>query len=170
MENQYFYSTEIAWTAERKGNLAGPRLPNLVIDAPPEFKGHEGFWTPEHLFVASVSSCFMTTFLAIAENSKLDVRGLHIEAKGQLEKLEGTGFMITEIILRPSVVLSSERDSDRAVRIIGKAEKNCLIAKSIRTKVSVEPKVSVTPVSNEVARISHSSLLGAANSAKEAIR
>ena len=57
MENKYFYSTEVEWTGDRHGDLRAPVLPNLHVDAPPEFKGHDGVWTPEHLFVASVNSC-----------------------------------------------------------------------------------------------------------------
>ena len=53
MENQYSYSTEVEWTGERGGDLSAPDLPDLEVDAPPEFKGHEGVWTPEHLFVAA---------------------------------------------------------------------------------------------------------------------
>lgn len=62
MDNQYLYKTEVEWTGERHGELRAPALPNLKVDAPPEFKGHEGVWTPEHLFVGPVNSCFMTTF------------------------------------------------------------------------------------------------------------
>ena len=58
---------------ERHGDLRAPVLPQLQIDAAPEFKGHDSVSTPEHLFVASVNSGFMTTLLAIAENSKLDI-------------------------------------------------------------------------------------------------
>ena len=72
MEKKYFYTTEVEWTGERHGDLRAPVLPDMEVDAPPEFKGHDGVWTPEHLFVAAVNSCFMTTFLAIAENSKLE--------------------------------------------------------------------------------------------------
>src|SRR2546429_6752935 len=97
MENKYFYRTEVEWTGERHGDLRAPVLPNLHVDAPPEFKGHDGVWTPEHLFVASVNTCFMTTFLAIAENSKLEVVSFKADAKGKLEKLDGQGFMMTEI-------------------------------------------------------------------------
>jgi len=42
MENNYYYTTEVEWTGERHGDLRAPVLPNLKIDAPPEFKGHEG--------------------------------------------------------------------------------------------------------------------------------
>jgi peroxiredoxin-like protein len=142
MENKYFYSTGIDWIAQRRGELTSPVLPNLQIDAPPEFKGHEGVWTPEHLFVASVNSCFMTTFLAIAENSKLEFVSFSADAKGKLEKLEGRGFIMTEVVLRPKLLISHARDAERAARILKKAEKNCLISNSIKTETKLEPEVS----------------------------
>lgn len=151
MENQYFYTTDVEWIGERRGDLGAPNLPGLVVDAPPEFNGHEGSWTPEHLFVASVNSCFMTTFLAIAENSKFDFVSLRIEANGKLEKLDGQGFMITEIVLRPRLALRDARGTERALRILQKAERNCLISNSIKTQVTVEPEVIVAEESNEAA-------------------
>jgi len=141
MENQYSYTTEVEWTGERRGDLSAPHLPDLEVDAPPEFKGHEGVWTPEHLFVAAVNSCFMTTFLAIAENSKLEFVSFSADAKGKLEKLEGQGFIMTEVVLRPKLLVSHARDLERAGRILEKAEKNCLISNSIKTETRLEPKV-----------------------------
>ena len=142
MENQHLYKTEIEWTGERHGRLGAPALPEVEVDAPPEFKGHEGVWTPEHLFVASVNSCFMTTFLAIAENSKLEVIKFNADAEGKLEKVEGQGLMITHITLRPTVIIKNSRDAERALRILEKAEKHCLITNSIRTETRLEPQVN----------------------------
>lgn len=142
MENRHSYKTEIEWTGERHGELRAPALPTLDVDAPPEFRGHEGVWTPEHLFVASVNSCFMTTFLAIAENSKLELLKFHSDAEGTLEKVEGQGLMITHVTLRPRLVVKHCRDTERALRIFEKAEKHCLIANSIRTETRLEPQVN----------------------------
>jgi len=142
MENKYLYTTEVEWTGERHGELRAPALPKLTVDAPPEFKGHEGVWTPEHLFVASVNSCFMTTFLAIAENSKLGFVKFHSDAEGKLENVKDRGLMITHITLRPKLVLKHSRDTERALRIFQKAERNCLIANSIRTETELEPEVN----------------------------
>lgn len=122
--------------------MSAPDLPALEVDAPPEFKGHEGVWTPEHLFVAAVNSCFMTTFLAIAENSKLEFVSFSADAKGKLERLEGRGFIMTEVVLRPRLLISHSRDVERAGRILQKAEKNCLISNSIKAETRLEPEVS----------------------------
>jgi len=142
MEDNYYYTTEVEWTGERHGDLSAPVLPSLKVDAPPEFKGHEGVWTPEHLFVASVNSCFMTTFLAIAENSKLEFVSFSADAKGTLEKL-AEGFMMTEITLRPKLVIRNARDAERAGRILEKAEKHCLISNSIKTQTKLEPEIKL---------------------------
>jgi peroxiredoxin-like protein len=145
MEDKYYYSTEIEWTGERHGDLRAPVLPELRVDAPPEFKGHEGVWTPEHLFVGAVNSCFMTTFLAIAENSKLNFVSFKADAQGKLEKQDGQGLMITEIVLRPKLMVSDARDAERASRILEKAEKHCLISNSVKTEIRLEAEVSFAP-------------------------
>ena len=142
MENSYFYTTEVEWTGERHGDLRAPVLPKLGVDAPPEFKGHDGVWTPEHLFVGAVNSCFMTTFLAIAENSKLDFISFKADAKGKLEKLDTRGFIMTEVVLRPRLVIRHARDAERATRILEKAERNCLISNSIKTETRLEPEIT----------------------------
>jgi peroxiredoxin-like protein len=142
MENKYFYTTEVEWTGERHGDLRAPQLSNMQVDAPPEFKGHEGVWTPEHLFVAAVNSCFMTTFLAIAENSKLEFKSFSADAKGKLEQREGQGFIMSEVILRPKLLISHARDAERAGRILEKAERNCLISNSIKSETKLEPEIN----------------------------
>jgi len=143
MEDKYYYSTDIEWTGARHGDLSAQTLPTLTVDAPPEFKGREGTWTPEHLFVGAVSSCFMTTFAAIAENSKLDFESFKTSAEGTLEKTDGHGLMITEIVLHPILTVRDAADISRANRILEKAEKHCLIANSAKTQIRLEPEVKV---------------------------
>ncbi len=143
MENRYFYSTEVEWTKEREGDLCSSVLPCLHVDAPPEFKGHEGSWTPEHLFVGAVNSCFMTTFLAIAENSKLDFVSFKAAADGKLEKLDGQGFIMTQIVLHPTLTISHARDAERASRILEKAERHCLISNSVKTEIKLQPEIMI---------------------------
>lgn len=61
------YNVDLTWVADRKGIISSPELHDkLEVATPPEFpKGIEGVWSPEHLFTAAVSSCFMTTFLQL---------------------------------------------------------------------------------------------------------
>jgi peroxiredoxin-like protein len=134
----YYYETEVEWTEQKRGELEAPGLASLQVASPPEFQGHEGIWTPEHYFVASVNSCFMTTFLAIAQMSKLEFISFDSKATGKLDKVEGVGYQMTEIILHPNLVIRYSKDLEKAHRLIEKAEKNCLISHSIKTQVRLE--------------------------------
>ncbi len=138
----YFYDVEVEWLKEREGELHAANLPTITVGAPPEFKGREGIWTPEHLYVAAVNSCFMATFLAIATASKLEFNHFHSQAQGKLDKLADAGYQMTEITLKPKLVIPHAHDIERAGRILEKAEKSCLISNSIKTVVKLEVEIS----------------------------
>ncbi len=138
----HYYNVNLSWTSEREGNLSSPELNDEIkVATPPPFtKGIEGVWSPEHLLTASVSSCYMTTFLAIAENSKLEFETFSCEAKGKLEQIEGK-YLITEIELFPKLKIKNESDAEKAMRILLKTEKACLISNSIQVTVSLNPTI-----------------------------
>jgi organic hydroperoxide reductase OsmC/OhrA len=78
----------------------------------------------------------MTTFLSIAENSRLEFLSFNCSAKGKLEQVEGK-FLMTEILLEPVLVIAKEADKEKAERILQKSEAACLISNSIKSKVSL---------------------------------
>ena len=147
----YFYNVNVKWESSRKGVLCSPELNEkngvcIEVATPPEFsKGIAGIWSPEHLFVAAVSSCLMTTFLAIAENSTLEFASFSCSAKGKLAMVEGK-LMMSEILLKPKVVIHDGLHRDKAIRIVKKAEDACLIAHSVKSKIIVEINIEVKPI------------------------
>jgi organic hydroperoxide reductase OsmC/OhrA len=121
-----------------------PGAPAVDVSSPPEFQGEAGMWTPETLFVASVNACFVLTFLAIARLSKLDVVSMRASAQGKLEKSDGGGYRITEIVIKPALIVRSEAERERAERLLEKAERNCFISNSITASVRLEPEIAVS--------------------------
>lgn len=138
----HYFNVNLSWISDRKGEVSSPELGDIIeVATPPPFqKGIEGLWSPEHLLTAAVNSCFMTTFLAVAENSKLEFELFDCKAKGKLEQIEGK-FLMTEVILEPTLVINKETDKDRAERILQKSEVACLISNSIKSKVSMIPNI-----------------------------
>lgn len=149
----HYYNVDIAWSQDRKGMMCSPELSAnqtsagcLEVATPPQFpKGMAGIWSPEHLFTAAVSSCLMTTFLAIAENSNLEFTSFRCGSKGKLEKVEGK-FLMTEVLLSPVVTIKEEKDKEKAMRVLQKAEANCLISNSVKAKVTMEPLIEIEAV------------------------
>jgi peroxiredoxin-like protein len=150
----HYYNVDVNWNTERKGILCSPELNKeagtcIEVATPPEFpKGIPGIWSPEHLFTAAVSSCLMTTFLSIAENSKLSFISFSCKSTGKLEQVDGK-FMMSEIILEPTVTIADEKDRARAERVLQKSEAACLISNSVKSKVTMIPTINTVDKNSE---------------------
>jgi organic hydroperoxide reductase OsmC/OhrA len=134
----YKYKTSVLWTGEKKGILTVAGKPPVEVATPPEFKGHEGIWSPEDLFVAALNSCIMTTFLTFAGRAGLAFEGYESEAEGTLEFVDER-FVFTKIVVRPKVTLRPGADRKQAEETLHKAEQHCLVSNSLRTEVVLEP-------------------------------
>ena len=141
---EHEYVVEVNWKNDRLGLLYSPELTDKVhVATPPQFnKGIEKVWSPEHLFTAAVNSCLMTTFLAIAENSKLEFENFTSKSLGKLEMVDGK-YMMSEVTLVPILTISREEDRDRALRVLQKSEAACLISNSIKSEIVFKPEIIV---------------------------
>ena len=143
MESTHLYRSTATWTMRRRGIVSAEDVPRTInFSAPPEFQGEPGLWTPEHLLMASVATCFLSTFRAISEISKLPVVHLEVEAEGLLEKEEG-GFRFTQVVVRPRLTIGDPADQDRAHRLLEKAERACLISRSLSSHVELQANVEI---------------------------
>lgn len=137
------YHISVTGTDAKTGTLGAPvdGLPELQVASPPEFGGPDRVWSPEHLFVASVAACLMTTFRSMASNSGVEVVEYQDHPTGRLSRDESGLYSIDLITLRPTVTISSESKVDRAERLLEKAEKVCLIGRSISSETALEATV-----------------------------
>ena len=145
MAQEHFYEVSVEWLEGRKGTLRSNVLNQTIeVATPPDFpNGIQGIWSPEHLFVAAVNSCLMTTFLAIAENSRLVYSGFTSKAVGKLALVDGK-YVMNEIKLMPTVTIPNEDGRERATRILQQSKAACLISNSIKSQIILEPTVITT--------------------------
>lgn len=144
MNDNYTYHVTVSWLEDRKGIVESTALDDkIVVATPPEFaKGMARIWSPEHLFAAAVSSCFMTTFLAIAEKSRLEFTSFECPASAVLEKNDRQ-FMITSVVLKPVVTIAAENEVDKALKVLQLSNQACLISHSIKSDIVFMPCVTV---------------------------
>ena len=113
---------------------------SIDMTAAPEYKGDPAKLNPEDLLVASLASCQMLTYLAIASMSKVDVLEYRDEAVGKIEKGADGKLRMTRVVLKPRIVLAPGANRDRAVGLVTKAHEQCYIANSVNTEIVVEPQ------------------------------
>lgn len=143
MSQTHFYEVNVQWKEARIGELSSPVLNNTIECAtPPEFpNGVPGIWSPEHLFVSAINSCYMATFLAIAENFKVEIENFSCKTIAKLEMVDGK-YLITQAEMFPIIKLTNpDKDSDKALRVAEKAKAGCLVTNSMKTEIILSPNI-----------------------------
>ena len=134
------YALSLDGGPEGASRLSVEGLPTIESAPPKEFDGPGDRWSPEHLFVASVTSCFLLTLRAVARASKIAFSALHVSSEGVLDRVEG-GLKFTEVILRARITVPAGSDHEKVTKVMEKAEKSCLVSRSLACPVMLEVEV-----------------------------
>jgi organic hydroperoxide reductase OsmC/OhrA len=140
---QFFFETQLNWLTGTRGILGAKDAIGIIhVATPPEFGGEGEPWTPEHLFLGAVSSCFMTTYLAFA--SKMHFKIAHFECStiGQIELIDGR-YKFTNINLYPKIFIENELLREQANAALEKTHQYCLITNSINALVFYHSEVLI---------------------------
>ena len=133
------YKNELEWSGEQKGVFSpGDGKDNIKVAVPPEFGGHEGFVSPEDMFVGSMNACFMTTFLVFAKKAGIDLVSYRSSDIGYLEKVDGKNIF-TKIVLKPQ--LKANANDEEIMAIVDHVREYSIVLNSMRNDVEVEATI-----------------------------
>jgi organic hydroperoxide reductase OsmC/OhrA len=116
--------------------VAASGLPDITTNAPSEFGGPGDQWSPESLFMAAVADCFILTFRAIAQGSRVQWNQIQCQTTGTLDRIDREP-KFTEIQLHITVTPKGDISTERVQRILEKAEDSCLITNSLSATVAM---------------------------------
>jgi organic hydroperoxide reductase OsmC/OhrA len=111
----------------------------MTASAAPAYLGNPANVDPEEAFVASLSSCHMLTFLAIACKQKFVLDEYTDDAVGHMEKNAEGRLAITRVELNPKITWSGEKKptAEELDKMHHGAHEQCFIANSVKTEVTV---------------------------------
>ena len=136
------FTTELYWSGDKSGILSSSSLKSFAVSTSPEFGGPEGEWSAEQLFLSSITSCFMSTYLGFVNKMKFENTGFECTATGQVEMVDGK-YKFTYIHIYPKAFVGNEVDVERARVAMEKAKKYCLISNSVNAEIVQHPEVAV---------------------------
>jgi organic hydroperoxide reductase OsmC/OhrA len=145
----HLFTTHLDWTGAAKGPTRDPATFSrdlsvsmeriaVPMSSAPGFRGDPSRANPEQLFVASLSACQALTYLFLAAKHRIAVVGYTDDAEGQLGLLDGKMWM-SQVTLRPRIVLEAGSDAARARELVSKAHEQCFIANSVATLIDIAP-------------------------------
>ena len=131
--------------------VEAPPRPELLVGPPPELGGDPHEWSAEHLLLASVCSCFYTTFRALAQRGGLAVNEFVCHVTGTVDKTQ-IGLLFSAIRLAVEVDVIDASAFALARSLLDKAERRCIVTQALRVPVTVDAAVTMTPRSDVAAQ------------------
>lgn len=154
MAHTHTYRARLSWTGstgvgydsyDRTHRVTTPPADGeLVVTSDPSFLGRPELRNPEQLLLAAASSCQLLSFLAIAARSRIDVLAYEDDAEAIMPEAP-RHVRITQITLRPKIIVGHGADLDRVRRIIDKAHHECYIANTLNAEIVIDPSIEVAP-------------------------
>jgi organic hydroperoxide reductase OsmC/OhrA len=147
------YETRVHWTGstglgwehyDRTHVAAAPGADQEVRLTTGESKGDPTILNPEQLVLMAASSCQMLWFLHLAAKARIDVVEYEDSATA-LIPTDQDPVRITEIALRPRIVVSGDAREARVHKLAGTAHEHCFVANSLNAQMTVRPTVEVSP-------------------------
>jgi organic hydroperoxide reductase OsmC/OhrA len=154
MRRSHHYEVAVTWTGNRGDGTATYRSygrehevvvegkPLLVGSSDPMFHGDRDRWNPEELLTAALAQCHMLAYLHACAANGVVVTEYRDDAIGTMvdHGLEGE---FVEVVLRPSVTVTSAEAVDVAEALHDEAHRVCFIARSVNFPVRHEPTIRV---------------------------
>lgn len=140
----YPHTYTAAASARQTGRVAvtSEDRPAMETEAPPQFDGPSGVWSPETLLCASLADCFILTFRALSRLSNLQWLSLECRVEGLLERVERVPWF-TRFTTVAKLVVPAGTDPAKARLLLERAEQGCLVANSLRSTRALEAQVTL---------------------------
>jgi organic hydroperoxide reductase OsmC/OhrA len=143
---QWRGSTGLGWDHyDREHAAIAPPAEQEVRLTTGESQGDPAVLNPEQLVVMAASSCQMLFFLHLASKARIDVIEYVDEASGVMP-LDDEPVRLTEITLRPRIVIAGDASEERVQKLVHTAHQHCYIANSLKSAVTLEPRVEYAEV------------------------
>lgn len=139
----FLFEVRLNWLADTRGLLCAPDAKGIIhVATPPAFGGAGKPWTPEHYFLSSISSCFMTTFLAFSRRSNFEIVDFKCSVTGKVEVVEGK-YKFTQIDVYPKIYINNEEERQKTEFILEKTHKYCLISNSVNANINYHDEILI---------------------------
>jgi organic hydroperoxide reductase OsmC/OhrA len=145
------YETRLRWTGstglgwdryDREHVAVAPPAEQEVRLTTGEAKGDPSVLNPEQLLLMAASSCQALWFLHLAAKARLDVVEYADDATALMPE-DDPPVRITEITLRPRIVVAGDASEERIRKLAQTAHEHCYIANSLNGELRLDPQIVV---------------------------
>jgi organic hydroperoxide reductase OsmC/OhrA len=136
------YHVNVEWTGHKSGLVQVVGRADIKTGIPPEVEGSVQNYSPEELFVAAGTVCFMNSFVHFTEKMHIEFTSFKAESVGFLEQV-GRSFEVTRIHTKTTLVIPADGNKKKFERALELGAKYCFVANSMKCPTTHEHEIIV---------------------------
>lgn len=136
----HVYVVEVSRKGHGSSTIDASPRPPIDAGPPPEFGGERTKWSPEHLLLSAVGSCFLATFEVFATREKLEILDWHDTVRGTLDRTP-EGLALTAVSIEVELAVMPD-DIDRANDVFTRAKHHCIVSNALRTPPTIDLRIA----------------------------
>ncbi|UCH04272.1 MAG: OsmC family protein [Candidatus Thorarchaeota archaeon] len=141
-EEPKLYDVTVVWDHKEGGEVQLKGGSSIKVVKPKGEESSPDLYTPEHLFVASVTVCFMNSFIYFTRRMHIDFKSFECVGSGTLEQI-GKSFEITKIEIRSRLAIESKELKPKFERALYLGAKYCFVGNSMKSSIAHENEIIV---------------------------
>jgi organic hydroperoxide reductase OsmC/OhrA len=136
------YKIEVVWDGLSGGEVKTRNSNVVKLDMPPEFGGEGKYLCPDEIFISAVGGCLLTTFLYFKRKRNLNLDGINVLVKGNVDLVGAEGYRITgiEAVLQ---ILVKKEDEAEAKKCADLALNYCHITRTLEKAIPIKTSVKI---------------------------
>lgn len=136
------YDVGVVWDHDKGGTVQVQGMPEIRVVRPRGEDSTSDLYTPEHLFVAAATVCFMNSFIYFTRRMHIEFKSFECSATGTLEQVDRS-FEVTGISTKSRLVIDAEDLRQKFERALELGAKYCFIANSMKCPVTHDNEIIV---------------------------
>ena len=158
MERKHQYTVTMQWTGNkgtgtssytaygREHSILSENKQEILCSSDPIFRGDKTKYSPEDLFVASISACHMLWYLHLCADNGIVVIDYTDNPIGNLQESSYGSGHFTDVTLFPTVTVKDKSMVDKANELHVKAHELCFIANSCNFEIFIKPNCTASKI------------------------
>lgn len=135
------FSATVTWNGGKEGTINLDGKTELPISAPVYWEGKPDVYSPQDLFVSSITGCYITTFASMMKRMKQPLIAHQASGRAVLCRHPEGGWHFTDIYVTMNITIPKEANIQQVKRAVALTEKYCHVSRSVASKMHVEPKI-----------------------------
>ncbi|MFX1539205.1 MAG: OsmC family protein [Promethearchaeota archaeon] len=135
------FNAKVTWTGGKEGDITVEGKPLLPISSPIYWEGKPDYYSPQDLFIAAITGCYITTFATMTKRMRQTIIAHQASGRTVLQKHPEGGWYFSDVYIIMDITVPKDANISQVERAVMLTKKYCQVSRALNSQVHVQPNI-----------------------------